>query len=96
MENDSLYPRIVEHATEPPGKCCLTGDIDGPFVDTGKDIVDPGNLSLTYRLYIHLPYLLELGRRFGNLVDAEDQEELESQLESLSAAFEALTQKVEV
>jgi hypothetical protein len=86
------FPRIVEHASQPPGKCAVTGDIDGPFIDTGKDIVDPANANLIYRIYLHVPYVEQLARQLG-MVRGEDQIELEEQLESLSVAFDALTQE---
>jgi hypothetical protein len=84
------YPCIVDKATVPPGRCAVTGDIDGPFIDTGKDIVDPGNPNLIFRIYLHVPYVEQMARLSG-MVQGEDQIELEEQLESLSVAFDALT-----
>jgi hypothetical protein len=84
------YPRLVEHASQPPGKCIVTGDIDGPFIDTGRDMVDPLNPNMVFRVYLHAPYVEQLARILG-MVQGEDQIELEEQLESLSVAFDALT-----
>ena len=94
MASDAVYPRIVDRAELPPGKCAVTGDIDGPFIDTGTDMVDPANINMKYRIYIHLPYLkFNIARDLCGLVDPEEAPEsdvLEAYRERAEAAELAL------
>ena len=96
---EAAYPILIERATEPPGNCIITGDIDGPFIDTGRDIIDPSNYELKYRVYIHAPYVeFNLARDLLGMVSKDDvkaledeRDDLQEQLDALQMAFDALT-----
>jgi hypothetical protein len=76
--------KIVEKATMPPAKCALTGDIDGPFIDTGTYCanIDP-------YIYLHVPIVEQMARELLGMVPA-------AEVEDLKAKVKELTKKVEV
>lgn len=90
-----LQPHVVERATHKPGKCVVTGDIDGPFLDCGLEYENRG---YWHHLYLHLPWIEEMGRKHCGMVSATDYQALkdelkakDEELEVLQIAFEALT-----
>lgn len=82
---------IVETATFPPGYCAITGSGDGPFVDTGSDMIRPG------RVYLSVVALRAFAQEHLHMVDAGNYEtlkqrnaELEAQIEELEGFKEAV------
>lgn len=69
-------PRIVQNAEQAPGVCVISGDNDGPFLDTGR------NLRRYGRVYVSLKHAGPLLRRAGWLTDAET-EKLREEVEAL-------------
>lgn len=99
-------PRIVKNAEQSPGKCLVSGDNDGPFLDTGRNLKFYGRVYLALR---HIePYLEKAGYLHGTKVSAlrgqlrEAGEELEelrdtvAELKGLRDAVEAFVRKPEV
>lgn len=99
-------PRIVQNAEQSPGVCLVSGDNEGPFLDTGRFIKRHGRVYLSLR---HIePYL----RKAGYLPEKEtaglrgqlrealyDLEELQGEvddLRALRAAVEPFVRKPEV
>ena len=86
---------LVQRAARPPGKCAVTGDIDGPFVDCGIKYENRGYWT---RLYLHAPWVEQVGRDLLGMVPQDELEAvedekkvLEDELEALQIAFDALT-----
>lgn len=77
--------RIVERAEMPPGKCLLSGDIDGPFLDTRTyaSEIDP-------YIYIHVPVAEKIGRSVG-MVSGQKYENAQEKIAALTAEVERLT-----
>lgn len=79
--------QIVKKATLFPAKCLLTGDLDGPFLDTG--LYSEGN-----RVYLHVPMAQQIGKAVGMTPAADDRiTELEAQvaeLEPKALAWDAI------
>lgn len=78
-----MTPKIVEKANMPPAKCAVTGDIDGPFIDTGAWCanVDP-------YIYLHVPYVEQLARDLLGMVPKSEIEELRAKVEELEGRVE--------
>lgn len=79
----------------PPGKCVVSGDIDGPFVDMG---IRYENRNQYQRLLIHAPIIEQVARDLLGLVPRSEIEALEDRAETaeqeaaaLQAAFDALS-----
>jgi hypothetical protein len=52
-------PRIVKNAEQSPGKCFVSGDNEGPFLDTGRNVKFYGRVYLALK---HIrPYLQQAG-----------------------------------
>ncbi len=81
--------KVVTKAVQPPGKCLLTGDIDGPFVDTGTwtGVTDA-------HMYFHVPAVEALGRTVG-MVPREQVEELRRRLDEQNVRIETLRGEIE-
>lgn len=77
--------KIVEKATMPPAKCAVTGDIDGPFIDTGGYCpnVDP-------YIYLHVPVVEQMARELLGMVPAAEVDELKAKVEELTKKVEVL------
>lgn len=75
---------IVDKALRSPGKCILSGDTDGPFIDTGIQ-----SDSITPYVYLHVPVVEYIAReKLGMLTRAEVVEmmtELREEIEEKSA-----------
>lgn len=80
---------IVEKAEMHPAKCCVTGDIDGPFIDTGSwsDSIEP-------RIYLHVPLVEQYARDLLGMVPKTEVEKLEKKLKDLKERLKDL-EKVE-
>ena len=72
MASDAVFPCVVQRAERHPAKCYITGDIDGPFFDTGVDIEDPGNFSMRLRIYLNVSYVRTLARDHLGLYDLDE------------------------
>ena len=88
-------PRLVQRANKKPGKCIITGDIDGPFIDCGIRYNDGGYWNW---IYLHTAWLEQMCTQFLDMVPRsdyeaalEEHEETREQLEALQIAFDALT-----
>ncbi len=76
------HPFVTKRATQPPGKCAVTHDIDGPVLDCG---VSYENRGYWQRLYLHLPWVEEQGIKHCGLVSKDEISILEDRLEELEA-----------
>lgn len=101
MTSEAQFPCLVDHAVEPPGKCAITGDGDGPFIDTGLYADEErglrlraNDLSVRYRIYLSVPYVkYNIARDLLGMVDPEDapeSDELAAAREEAAAAKLAL------
>lgn len=81
---------IVENAVKPPGKCIVTGDIDGPFIDTGcyAGEIDP-------YVYLHVPYVEQAARELLGMVSKEEVEKLKADLAEMAAKIGPLQEFVD-
>lgn len=75
--------RIVNTAQRSPGKCAISGDSSGPFIDTGKDVKRYG------RIYLSIKFFDEPLRELG-YIGPEETSRLSSEIKS------ALTENVEL
>ena len=76
MPSEAVFPCVVQRAERHPAKCLITGDIDGPFIDTGIDIPDRQNASMRLRIYLNLSYVKHnIARDLLGLIDPEDAPE---------------------
>ena len=66
-----MPPTIVKTAALAPGTCFLSGDFNGPFIDTGKSIPGRG------RIYIGLKALVPLLRDLGYVKSDDVQAQLD-------------------
>jgi hypothetical protein len=55
---------VVQKGELAPGCCVLTGDIDGPFLDTGF-VVNQETVGLFPRAYLHVPLVKQMGAAVG-------------------------------
>lgn len=77
-------PSIVEHAQAAPGVCFISGDNEGPFIDTGRTVRRVG------RIYLSLKHLGPLLRSHGWLT-TEDTEELRHEIDRLKGTIQGLS-----
>jgi hypothetical protein len=82
--------KLVDAATKPPGKCLLTGDMDGPFIDTERwaNHVDP-------YIYIHAPTVEEMARDLLGMVPKSEVDDLRQQLDDYRDQIERLQRFVD-
>lgn len=97
MPPEPMRPQVVQRAAFPPGKCIVTHDIDGPFLDCGIKYEVAGYWN---RMYLHLPWIEEQARKHLGMVPRAELEAVEAEkeallddLEALNIAFEALTKE---
>lgn len=80
-----MSAKVVETARLRPGKCAITGDTTGPFLDTGKNVPRFG------RVYLSVRGLTDSLRDFGFLAPdesesiREDNERLQDEVRRLTA-----------
>lgn len=94
MPPEPATPTVVQRAAFPPGKCLITHDIDGPFLDCGIKFEVRGYWN---RMYLHLPWIEEQARKHLGMVPRselaalkDEKAALEDELEALQMAFDAL------
>ena len=75
---------IVETATFPPGRCAVSGTVDGPFIDTGSDMFYPG------RIYVSTVALRALAQEHLHMCDAGNHETLKQRCADLEEQIAAL------
>lgn len=82
--------KIVDKATQAPAKCALTGDIDGPFIDTGCWLpeVDP-------YIYLHVPIVEQMARDLLGMVPEKEVAELEEAVEHLTEVVKEQRQELD-
>jgi hypothetical protein len=70
-----MEAKVVDQALQPPAKCLVTGDTDGPFIDTGTWARqhDP-------YIYLHVPLIEYYARELLGMVSAEKVADLEERL----------------
>lgn len=78
--------RIIQHAQAAPGVCALSGDNEGPFIDTGRNVRQLGG-----RVYISLKHLGPLLRSAGWRTE-EDTRDLREEVASLAEDVQRLTE----
>lgn len=78
--------RIVNTATRRPGKCALSGDNSGPFIDTGKDIRRYG------RVYLSIKFFDEPLRQLG-YIGPDETKKLETELDTQENYIRNLVEK---
>lgn len=85
-----MEAHIVDKALIAPAKCAVTGDMDGPFIDTGSWVRhhDP-------YVYLHVPLVEYYARELLGMVSRDKLEELEAQLSSYQAEVEELQRFVD-
>lgn len=95
MPPERLEPHVVQRAAFKPGKCAVTADIDGPFLDTA---VKYENRGYWHKLYLHLPWIAEMARKHCGMVERSEQEALKEEIkmleedrDALQMAFDALS-----
>jgi translation elongation factor EF-Tu-like GTPase len=98
--------QVVQKGELAPGCCVLTGDIDGPFLDTGF-VVNQETVGLFPRAYLHVPLVKQMGVAVGMVTHEELnksnerirelQDELEQARRDLmeAEAFEAAIHTIE-
>ncbi len=90
--------RIVDRAEMPPAQCAITGDIDGPFIDTGSwavhDIPTPDGWQLP-RVYLHVPVVKQMARDLLGMVPEEDVQALREAVDHLSDLLEERNKELE-
>lgn len=81
--------KITETARLRPGKCVLSGDTQGPFLDTGRDIQRYG------RVYISMKWLHPLISEYGylSIKEAESLTEERSKLLEENESLETIADK---
>ena len=77
-------PDVTNTARHRPGKCAISGDTQGPFIDTKRDIPRFG------RIYLSLSHLDNVLRKNGYLKQ-EDVEEIREQNGQYQAEIQRLT-----
>lgn len=87
-----MSAHLVERATQHPQKCLFTGDIDGPFIDTGVKF-DPGG-SLYTHAYIHAPYWEQVARELLGMRPASEVEAMQEQVKALGEEIEGLREQL--
>lgn len=75
----------VGEATRPPGKCIASRDIEGPFIDTGNQITERG------QVYISCRWLGEAAEEFLDMVP---RSELEDEVEDLAGEVRSYSMRV--
>lgn len=97
MPKDYTRPTLVERATRSPGKCWVTGDIDGPFIDFGVKF-DPAifnNKNLWSRLYLHAPLIEQIARDSLDMVPRSEVEDLARRVREAEAEVIQIRLKAE-
>lgn len=77
MPPEPARPAIVQRAHFRPGKCEVTGDIDGPFVDCG---IKKEHMGYWNRMYLHVPWVEQIARQLLGMVPRSEIEELKERL----------------
>jgi len=86
-----MEAQIVDKALLPPGKCIATGDIDGPFIDTGCW----ANVLGQTRVVLHAPAVEYWARELLEMVPKAEVEALREQVDSYAEKIAQLERFVE-
>lgn len=80
-----MEAHIVDKALMAPGKCAVTGDMDGPFIDTGSWARhhDP-------YIYLHVPLVEYYARELLGMVPKEDLDLVEEYVAACEKELEEL------
>lgn len=87
MPPEYQHPFVVQRAGFRPGKCIVTGDIDGPFLDCGIKYEKDGYWN---RLYLHLPWVEQVARDHCGMVPRSEVTDLQNRVEAAERKLEAL------
>ena len=71
-----MEAELVEQGHLPPGKCIATGDIDGPFIDTGCW----ANVVGQTRIYLHAPAVQFWAQELLEMVPKAEVDAMREQL----------------
>ncbi len=85
-------PTLVQRAGFPPGRCAVTGDIDGPFIDCG---ISYENRGYQQRLYLHAPWVAQIARQKLGMVEAAEKARLEDENRTLRDEIDALSTAID-
>ena len=80
--------QVVKAARFAPGKCAISGDTTGPFLDTGKSVRGYGRIYLSFRF-------LDEQLRNAGYIKQEEVSELREHNDSLQEQNEKLQEKAE-
>ena len=83
---------IVQKGELAPGCCILTGDIDGPFLDTGF-AYNAETMGVIARAYLHLPLVKQMGRAAG-MVASEEMEAAQAEISRLTEEIGSLEREL--
>lgn len=85
-----MEAKVVQHAPMAPAKCAVSGDIDGPFIDTGVWVRhhDP-------YLYLHVPVVEYWARELLEMVPKADVDAIREQFEAQTERIKELERFVE-
>ncbi len=78
-------PALVARGFEAPGKCLVTGDIDGPFVDADVHVGQEEQ-----HLYLHAPWVEQVARDLLEMVPRKDVDALLERVQEAEAKLESL------
>lgn len=81
-----MDPKLVDQATNSPGKCLVSRDTEGPFIDTGCYAMHHNPY-----LYLSVRWVKEIARDLLGMVPAE---EVEGQLNAMREAVEEQNQRI--
>ena len=85
MPRATIAPKLVQRATHRPGKCAVTADIDGPFIDCG---IEYENRNYWTRLYLHAPWVEQVARDCLNMVPRSEIAALEARVKEAEAKLD--------
>ncbi|HEU5115588.1 MAG TPA: hypothetical protein VFT74_02825 [Isosphaeraceae bacterium] len=80
-------PRIVEQATQPPGQCLFSQDIQGPFIDTEVGLPWHGPYG-----YISVAYIEAIAQDLLGMVPRREVEALEERMTALGEELDRLNE----
>lgn len=89
---------VVKNAKFGPGKCAISGDTKGPFLDTGQNVARYGRIYLSFKWldehlrtagYLKEEDVADLKESFEQL--SEENTELESKAETFDSLIEAIS-----
>lgn len=81
-----LEPKIVEQAKRRPGRCLASGDVEGPFIDTGKWTREHDPY-----VYLSVRWIEEVAHKLCKMVSQDD---FEYHVKDLTEQVAKLTEEI--